>query len=280
MLPLMRWSSGGGVGWRERCRRWARAGATPGRCPRPEHAGSRVRFDGRYGPAGHRRQRYRCVPGNGDRSAPLHRAAAARGVLDRCLRVVRARGRLPRGAARRAQLSVRRARDRRGAGDGRCRSTYREAALVSRERAKRLRVDPVGGEPRFSRHGSLVMDWVEVFAPVVFEPYRPRAWPASGSLLLDELPFRVRDPESGRTGSRSGSSPRWGMRAGARSCGVWRRSRASPRPTGRRSSAPWTGRRRGSCATTTTASRMPCAPASRRPSCTCASGICATRWSG
>ncbi len=81
-------------------------------------------------------------------------------------------------------------------------STYRDAALVARERAKRLRVGP-GREPRFSRHGSLVMDWVEVFAPVVFapvvfEPYRPRAWPASGSLLLDELPFRVRDPESGR----------------------------------------------------------------------------------
>ncbi len=52
---------------------------------------------------------------------------------------------------------------------------------------------------RFTRHGSLVMDWVEVFAPVVFEPYRPRAWPESGSLLLDDLPFRVRNPRTGRT---------------------------------------------------------------------------------
>jgi hypothetical protein len=43
-----------------------------------------------------------------------------------------------------------------------------------------------------------VSDWVEVFAPVVFEPYRPREWPASGSLLLDDLPFKVRDPETGR----------------------------------------------------------------------------------
>jgi hypothetical protein len=43
------------------------------------------------------------------------------------------------------------------------------------------------------------MDWVEVFAPVVFEPYRPRAWPESGSLVLDELPFWVRDPLTGRT---------------------------------------------------------------------------------
>jgi hypothetical protein len=33
---------------------------------------------------------------------------------------------------------------------------------------------------------------------VVFEPYRPRRWPAAGSLVLDDLPFRVRDPQSGR----------------------------------------------------------------------------------
>src|SRR5680860_470716 len=64
--------------------------------------------------------------------------------------------------------------------------------------ARRLRADPDSGEPRFTRHGSLVMDWVEVFAPVVFEPYRPRRWPTGGSLLLDDLPFRVRDPRTGR----------------------------------------------------------------------------------
>ncbi|MGZ6576518.1 MAG: hypothetical protein ACXVHJ_36735 [Solirubrobacteraceae bacterium] len=77
-------------------------------------------------------------------------------------------------------------------------STYREAAGVARERARRVRVDAESGEPRFSRHGSLVMDWVEVFAPVVFDAYRPRAWPVTGSLLLDDLPFSVRDPETGR----------------------------------------------------------------------------------
>ena len=63
---------------------------------------------------------------------------------------------------------------------------------------RRLRVDAETGQPRFTRHGSLVMDWVEVFAPVVFEAHRPRQWPASGSLLLDDLPFSVRDPDSGR----------------------------------------------------------------------------------
>jgi Transposase, Mutator family len=43
-----------------------------------------------------------------------------------------------------------------------------------------------------------VGDWVEVFAPVVFEPCRPTAWPVAGSLLLDDLPFSVRDPATGR----------------------------------------------------------------------------------
>ena len=56
------------------------------------------------------------------------------------------------------------------------------------------------------------MDWVEVFAPVVFEPNRPRSWPATASLLLDDLPFRVRDPDTGRFTKAPMSS--------ARRCGV------------------------------------------------------------
>ena len=98
-------------------------------------------------------------------------------------------------------------------------SAYRDAALVARERARRLRADPDTGELWFTRHGSLVMDWVEVFAPVVFEAHRPREWPASGSLLLDDLPFRVRDPDSGRhriafrpTSRRRSPAPRSGRR--------------------------------------------------------------------
>ena len=47
---------------------WSKATVS---CPRPEHAGSRVRLDGRYGKAGHRRQLYRCVPGNGERTNRL-----------------------------------------------------------------------------------------------------------------------------------------------------------------------------------------------------------------
>ena len=175
-------------------RSWSNAKAV---CPRPEHAGSRVRFDGHYGRAQHRRQRYRCVPANGDRphcfAEVLPREESWNNACEVCERDVG----LHEGphAARNYQFVARGIAEALvavGAG-----STYRDAALVARERAKRLRVGP-GGEPRFSRPGSLVMDWVEVFAPVVFESYRPHAWPASGSLLLDDLPFKVRDTESGR----------------------------------------------------------------------------------
>jgi hypothetical protein len=167
-------------------------------CPRPEHAGSRVRFDGHYGPAEHRRQRYRCVPANGDRlhcfTEVLPREESWNDACESCERDVG----LHEGphAARNYQFVARGIAEALvmvGAG-----STYRDAALVARERAKRLRAGP-DGEPLFSRHGSLVMDWVEVFAPVVFEPYRPRAWPVSGSLLLDDVPFRVRNPKTGST---------------------------------------------------------------------------------
>ena len=62
-----------------------------------------------------------------------------------------------------------------------------------------MRVDPQTGEIRWTRHGSLVMDWVEVFAAVVFEPHRRSDWPASGSLLLDDIPFRIAQPNGGTT---------------------------------------------------------------------------------
>ena len=177
-------------------RSWSKAQAL---CPRAEHGGSRVRFAGRHGPAGHRRQRYVCVPSNGDRphrfTEALPREEAWADACEQCERDVG----LHEGphAARNYQFVARGIAEALVmVGTG---STYRDAALVARERAKRLRSDPASGELRFSRHGSLVMDWVEVFAPVVFEAYRPRAWPAGGSLLLDDVPFRVRDPDSGST---------------------------------------------------------------------------------
>jgi hypothetical protein len=174
---------------------WSRAEAV---CPKPEHVGSRVRFDGQYGPPSHRRQYYKCVPVNGDRphrfTEALPREESWKDACEFCERDVE----FHEGphAARKYQFVARGIAEALVAvGRG---ATYREAAAVARERARRLRVDPRTGELRFTRHGSLVMDWVEVFASVVFEAHRPREWPASGSLLLDDLPFRVRDPQSGR----------------------------------------------------------------------------------
>src|SRR5680860_64906 len=173
---------------------WSAAQAV---CPRPEHVASGVRFDGKYGKPGHRRQLYRCMPGNGDRphrfTEVLPREEAWLDSCEVCERAVH----LHEGphAARHYQFVARgiaEALQAVGAG-----ATYRQAALVARERARRLRVDPDTGELRLTRHGQLVMDWVEVFAPVIFEAHRPSAWPAAGSLLLDDLPFSVRDPATG-----------------------------------------------------------------------------------
>jgi hypothetical protein len=174
---------------------WSRAQAV---CPRPEHAGSRVRFDGQYGKPGHRRQLYRCVPDNGDRphrfTEVLPREEAWHDACELCERPVS--GHEGPHAARHYQFVARGIAGALAAvGAG---APYRQAALVARERARRLRADPDTGELRLTRHGQLVMDWVEVFAPVVFAAHRPAAWPPSGSLLLDDLPFSVRDPATGR----------------------------------------------------------------------------------
>src|SRR5450756_1274480 len=63
----------------------------------------------------------------------------------------------------------------------------------------------------------------------------------AGSLPLDDLPVRSEcaTRRVAAIGSRFASSARWATRPGARNCGGWRRSQASPRPTGRRSLAPW-----------------------------------------
>ena len=174
---------------------WSKAG---GACPRPEHAGSRVRFDGHYGKPGHRRQLYRCLPANGERphrfTEVLPREEAWQDACEACERTVR----LHEGphAARYYQFVARGIAEALAAvGAG---TSYRQAALVARERARRMRADSETGELRPTRQGQLVGDWVEVFAPVVFEPHRPIAWPTAGSLLLDDLPFSVRDPATGR----------------------------------------------------------------------------------
>lgn len=65
-------------------------------------------------------------------------------------------------------------------------ATYMQASRIARDRARRFRVDPETGELRESDHGQLVADWVELFAPVVFEPHRPERAPGR----LERLPRR------------------------------------------------------------------------------------------
>src|SRR5660398_180390 len=176
-----------------------RTSAVNMKCPRSEHAGSRVKLDGTYGKPGHRRQRYTCLPGGGGKphvfTELLPREKSWHSSCEHCERQLERREGpkaprhyqfVARGIAEALQAV--------GAG-----STYMRASRVTRDRARRFRCDTDTGELRESSHGQLLADWVEVFAPVVFQPFRPTAWPTQGSLLLDHLPFRVRalDP-SGR----------------------------------------------------------------------------------
>jgi hypothetical protein len=173
------------------------------KCPEPEHAGSRVKLDGTYGRPGHRRQRYKCSPPNGEPhvfTELLPREESWHGACDQCERHLERREGpkaprhyqfVARGIAE-ALAAV-------GAGD-----TYMQASRVARDRARRFRFDPATGEVRESAHGQLVADWVELFAPVVFEAHRPGFWPADGSLLLDHLPFRIRAEDANGRGIPGG----------------------------------------------------------------------------
>jgi hypothetical protein len=161
------------------------------RCPNPDHVGARIKLDGTYGRPGHRRQRYKCSPRQGKPhvfTELLPREESWHRSCEHCERQVERREGpkaprhyqfVARGIAE-ALAAV-------GAGD-----TYMQASRVARARARRFRFDPETGEVRESAHGQLVADWVELFAPVVFDLHRPTAWPVEGSLLLDHLPFRIR----------------------------------------------------------------------------------------
>ena len=56
---------------------------------------------------------------------------------------------------------------------------------------------PGVGELRFTRHGSLVMDWVEVFARSCSRRLARASGQPAGR-CYSTMPFRVRDPDSGR----------------------------------------------------------------------------------
>ena len=238
-----------------------------------------MKLDGTYGRPGHRRQRYKCTPPRGPAhvfTELLPREESWQDSCEQCERHVERREG-PK-APRQYQFVARgiaEALHAVGAG-----ATYMRASRVARDRAHRFRFDPETGELRESDHGQLVADWVELFAPIVFGPHRPRAWPAEGSLLLDHLPFRVRAlmPTARRyapAGSPSTFFARLDTAPQSRCSGAPRRSRRPIRPTGAPSSAPYRASRDESSAMPMGACCGRSPSAGRGSSCSSASGTSA-----
>jgi len=154
--------------------------------PKPEcsrHPRSRVWFDGRYGHPGRRRQRFKCVPKNGD---PIHvftellpRTISTHGECLECERLLAPHEGPP--APRFFEFTTREiAQALIDVGAG---VTYRRAGRNVRELAERT-------NGRYSRFdGSNIADWVELFAPAIFHVHRPLEWPRL--VILDALPFHV-----------------------------------------------------------------------------------------
>jgi len=203
--------------------------------PRPgctKHPGSHVVLDGQYGPKGHRRPRYRCYyarGGDGERkwhrfTEPMPRQMTDGGVCVLCERNMhRHEGPpTPRGYEFGARY-ITSALVAVGRGQ-----SYRAASGAVRRTAERFPLD-AAGEARYSDHGQVIADWVEVFAPVVFEPYRKSSWPTTGSVLLDHLGFRVKatDKDGKRVRSRSMCSPPLATRTASSVSGTCRAHRPS-----------------------------------------------------
>ena len=123
------------------------------------------------------------------------------------------------------------------------------------------------------------------FGSVVFEPHRPSASPADGSLLLDHLTFRVRALDASGNGFRRAGSPlmcsaRSAITPGSQGCGVQRRSRPRPQPTGARFWACFPALRSASSVTRTPACCERSRSAGRKPNYINASGTFSTHLSG
>jgi hypothetical protein len=173
--------------------------AVPG-CPRPGHEGSKVVRDGKYGKVGHRRQLYRCYPSNGNRwhrfAPTLPRQMTVSGSCDECERYYGA-DEGP-SACRHYDFAVRHAAWALvQVGNGR---SYRRVGAEIRRRAGREWTRD--GASVWSPHSRLLEDWIEVFAPVLWEEFAPRAWP--DVLVLDRVPFRLRNRKTTGKGGPSG----------------------------------------------------------------------------
>lgn len=166
-------------------------------CPVAEHAGSKVVRDGWYGKPPHRRQRWRCVPSNGDpkhRFTPvLTRQGDPHAYCVECSTALepwegQAGAREYRFAAREvgeALVAVAKG------------TSYRVAAEIARHKAGRI--PRPGGRSRRSpaNEGQLVANWVDVCGEFICAGELPDRWPHT--VAVDSQNFRVNSgPNAGR----------------------------------------------------------------------------------
>jgi hypothetical protein len=158
------------------------------RCP--DHPGSPVWRDGRYG-KNRQRQRWRCVPRNGERPhrftpvLPMRQMGGADGSCLECSRGWEPWEGMPAGGDDRYTIREK-SRTLVSLAHG---ESYRSAARHIRDLAGFTTVGP-NGELQVSRDGRLTMDWVPHYASILREEYLPDYWPEV--LVLDHLPFHVK----------------------------------------------------------------------------------------
>lgn len=159
-------------------------------CPR--HPDAKVWFDGSYGPPGRRRQRFKCVQPGGNRHVFTLRLPRQQAPHHDCLDCERPVARHEGPPAPRQQLYTVKevAQTLLRVGQG---ITYRGAGRMLRNDARRLKVSKSGFKYP-SRDSSVVEDWVEVFAPIVFEPHATMVWPPM--VMLDDQPFDIRSTQN------------------------------------------------------------------------------------
>jgi hypothetical protein len=158
----------------------------------PKHARSVVWLDGTYGRPDRRRQRYKCVPRDGEKAhvftEPLPRQRTASGHCDECERPWGPDEGAP--SARQHSFTASEiawALTRVGEG-----WTYRGTTMRVRERAGRVRrVNAVYSYA--TKDSSTVEDWVEAYAPIIVQPRLSNQAPSI--LMLDDLPFTIKSQE-------------------------------------------------------------------------------------
>jgi hypothetical protein len=163
-------------------------------CPIAEHAGSRVVRDGWYGKPPHRRQRWRCVPSNGEakhRFTPvLTRQGSPLAHCTECSTALepwegQAGARDYRFAAREVGEAL--ALVAKG-------TSYRVAAAIARQKAGRVPA-PRARSP--ANEGQLVANWVDVCSGLICAGELPDRWPHT--IAIDSQNFRViSGPNTGR----------------------------------------------------------------------------------